>query len=408
MEPFARTPAADRLPVRLRDRPGVLDAALAVLLLLIGAISRPTLSFATGPHTVYTLVVLGCTAAVVLRRMLPRLTLAVTAVLLLVHLFPAGDPGVFAAVICVLAAYTTQTQLAPPWRWFYLLTVYGGAVTAVLVSPLPSADVGPRDRAVAAGVVLAVLTVAVLAGVVRRQRRTRYTLAVERARELEARQGVERRLAAVQERTRIAREMHDILGHSLNAIAAQSEGVRHILRTDTGRADQALADIGQLSRRAVDDVRDLIDVLRTDEDGRTAPETAMRPTPALRDVPDLIASLRYTRAPVRLRVDGELGLVPGQVGLAAYRIVQEGLTNALKHADGAPITVRLDVEHRQVRVTVLNSRAANGRCPDAAEGGRGIVGMEERARALGGSVDTGPDPSTGGWRVTAVLPWTRS
>ncbi|WP_425517973.1 sensor histidine kinase [Polymorphospora rubra] len=370
---------------------------------MVGAISRPTLSFTTWPQTVHTLVVTGCAAALVLRRLHPRPALTVVAILLLVHLIAAIEPGICVALICLIAAYTTQTQLAPPWRWVFLAAVYSGAVAAIMMSPIPAPAVDVRGRLIAAGVVLTLLTLAALAGVIRRQRRARYVLAIERASMLEARQDAERRLAAVEERTRIAREMHDILGHSLNAIAAQAEGVRYVLRSDADRADQALADIGRLSRRAVDDVRDLIDVLTTD-----AAETSVLPTPSLGDMPDLIASLQYTRAAIRLQVDGDLDSVPGHVGLAAYRIVQESLTNALKHADGVPITVRVAVQDRHVEVAVLNSLAPAVPLPGRAAGGRGIIGMRERARALGGTVRAGPDPTTGGWCVRAMLPRSRA
>ncbi|MEV0732913.1 histidine kinase [Polymorphospora sp. NPDC050346] len=401
MEPFALAPAAERLQTVFRTRPWLLDTAVAVLVVVVGAISRPTLSFITWSQTVYTLIVVGCAAALVFRRLFPRPGLTVIAILLLGHLVAAIEPGLCVALICLIAAYTTQTQLTPPWRWVFLAAIYGGTVAAIMTSPIPAVDV--RGRLIVTGVVLTLLTLAALTGVIRRQRRTRYTLAVERANMLEAQQDADRRLAAVEERTRIAREMHDILGHSLNAIAAQAEGVRYVLRSDADRADQALADIGWLSRRAVDDVRDLIDVLTTD-----AAQTSVLPTPSLGDMPELIASLRYTKAAIRLQFDGDVDAVPGHVGLAAYRIVQESLTNALKHADGVPITVRVTVQDRHVEVAVLNPRAPAVPLPGTAAGGRGIIGMRERARALGGAVEAGPDPATGGWRVRATLPRSRA
>lgn len=403
MEPLARTRSADRLQSLLRERPWIADTAVAAIVFVIGVLSRPGVSFATGVRVVSSMIVLGCSAVLVLRRVRPRLALTVTALLLVVQLLVVREPGVFPAVICLIAAYTTQTQLAQPWRWLFAAAVYVGAVAAVLVSPISLLGADGRGRLVAIGVVLALVTVAILAGVVRRHRRARYALAVERAEVLEAQQHAVRQLAAVEERNRIAREMHDVLGHSLNAIAAQAEGVRYVLRSDPERADQALADIGRLSRKAVNDVRDLIDVLAAGD-----ADTTMRPMPSLRDVPELVGTLHHARATIRLRTEGDLDSVPSHVSLAAYRIIQESLTNALKHSDGAPITIRIIVDNQRIELTVVNAAAPATLTHAEATGGRGLVGMQERSRALGGTVEAGPDPTTGGWRVTASLPWGRA
>jgi signal transduction histidine kinase len=204
----------------------------------------------------------------------------------------------------------------------------------------------------------------------------------------------------VEERARIAREMHDILGHSLNTIAVQAEGARYALRADPDRADQALADIGRLSRAAVDEVRDLIDVLRTDDD-----PAATHPTPSLRDLPHLIGTFQRVGTSIRLRLDGEVNDVPRQVGLTAYRIIQESLTNAITHAADAPVLVRATIVERALDVLVTNGRPH--RTNTRQGGGHGLIGMRERVLALGGTIDAGPDPATGGWRVAARLPWSR-
>jgi len=403
MESHPRPTALGRFLTLLRDWPWSADLPLALLAVVIGALSRPTMSFATTAQTVYTLVVLGCAAALVIRRIRPLLSLTIIGALLLVYLLVVREPGVFSGVVCVIAAYTTQTQLVSPWRWVTAAAIYLGACAAILTAPVLAGGAEWSMRAAVAGVVVVVLTVAILAGVIRRDRKRRYEDALERAASLEARRETERRLAAVEERTRIAREMHDVLGHSLNVIAIQAEGVRYLARADPERADQALADIGHLSRNAVDDVRDLIDVLTT---GDTVPSP--RPTPSLRDIPALIGDLRHTTEPIRLLVDGDLALVPGPVSLAAYRIVQESLTNVLKHADGAAATIHITVRPEQVDLMVLNTQATISGTPTDTGNQRGIVGMQERAHAHGGTFAAGPDPNTGGWRVTARLPWGRS
>jgi len=400
MEPFTSPATRDRLRTAWQEYPWVADLVLAVFVGVLGAISRPSLSFTTPEQTAYSIIVFGCSVALIFRRMRPRLTLAVIGVLLVLHLVVVQELTVFASAVCLIVAYTTQTQMLPPWRWGYVAAIYVGAGMAVLTSPTPTADTDWMIKLVIAAATAALITVAILAGIVRRNQKTRYEDALERTAFLEARQEAERRLAAVEERTRIAREMHDVLGHSLNTIAVQAEGVRYVIRTDPQRTDQVLADIGRLSRTAVDDVRDLISVLATDDDG----DAPIRPTPTLRDVGELISDLQYTRAAIRLQVEGDLSSIPDQVGLAGYRIIQESLTNVLKYADGAAVNVRIVVHDAAVKLTVLNTASGESRTARG-DSHHGIIGMQERARALGGTLTAGPDPTTGGWSVAATLPW---
>lgn len=399
MEPSTFATVADRFQTTLNPRPWLLDTVLAIGVVVVAAISRPGLSVETPMEVLYVGIVIASAAALILRRTRPLASLGAIAVLMLVHLVAGIELGLCTALVCTIAAYTTQTQISRPWRWIALSTVYAGAGSAILTAPIAAPGIGVRERlaAVAAGLVW--LTVAVLAGTVRRQRQIRYEAAIERASVLQAQQVAERRIAVLEERTRIAREMHDVVGHSLNAIAVQAEGVRYVLRADADRADRALADIGELSRAAVDEVRELLDVLADDE--QNAP---VRPTPTVRDVPELIGSLRYTSAGIRLRIEGDTEAVPDHIGTTAYRVVQEGLTNALKHAQGAPVTVYLAVRDHAMDVAILNTASTTHAEPKSG-GGHGIAGMRERVRASGGVLLAGPDSATGGWRVSANLPW---
>ena len=384
----------------LHARPWLTDAVVAAFVGLLGLISSPTVSFATASQIIYTLIVLGCCVAMLFRRRHPHAALAAMALLLLGHLTLVDEIGVFAGVVCLIAADTTQTRLTPPCRWVCLAVVYAGAATAILLSSAPAIGEDWHARAIVLVAVLAALTVAALAGVVRRHARARYEAAIERAAILEAQQDTERRLAGVEERNRIAREMHDVLGHSLNAVAVQAEGARYVLRTDPEQADRALATIGQLSRSAVDEVRELIDVLRTEDEAAST-----RPAPSLRDVPDLIGTVRHTGTTIRLRSEGDIETVPGHVSLTAYRIVQESLTNAIRHAEHATTMIHITVGTRSVDLVTANGGPI--RAATMADTGHGIIGMRERAHALGGTLDAGPDPATGGWRVHAHLPWSR-
>lgn len=400
MESFAPLPDAGRIRAISRGRLWPVDLLLALTIGVLGVIGRPAAGTAAGYVAAYGVIVAGCCVALVFRRLRPRLSLTVIATLLVAYLVTMQQPGVFVLAVCAVAAYTTQTRLKAPGRWVFAGGIYAGSAAAAALSPIPPAVGELQGRVLAVLAAMVLLTAATLTGVVRRYRHARYRHALERADSLERQQGVERRLAAVEERTRIVREMHDVLGHSLSAIAMQAEGVRYVARADSDRADQVLADIGHLSRKAVDDVRDLIAVLSTD-----AQEAALHPSPSLNDLPELIGSLRYTKAPIRLHVDGELDSVPGHVGLAGYRIIQEALTNALKHADGAPITVHVAVSERVVRLSVLNIALWEPRQGEPSLTGNGLIGMQERARAIGGKFEAGLDSTTGGWRVAARLPW---
>lgn len=399
MEPRSAGTAIGRFLTSLAPRFAPNDIALATAAVLAGAVGQPAVP--TSPERVgYWVVVIGCCAALLVRTRLPSVCLTALAMFLLLHLTLTGQLTVFAAVICLVAAYTAQGRLEPPRRWAYLALTYAGAVVAVLVTPDPVlGDAWPTRWAVAA-FTGTMITVTALAGTLRRRGRARVDMALDRAAILEAQQDTERRLAAMEERTRIAREVHDILGHSLGAIAVQAEGARYVLTTDAAAADGALAAIGRLSRGAVAEVQELVDVLRTDDELMDR-----RPTPTLDDLPELIGTFQHSGAAVRLLLDGETRDVPAHVGVAAYRIVQESLTNALKHSGQAPVLIRVRVMERRADLLVLNGRPTRPLHGAATCLGHGLTGMNERVRALGGMFDAGPDSATGGWRVAATLPW---
>lgn len=374
-----------------------------LVLAVIGFLSYPVVSWETPTQIVYGVIVLGCCLALIWRRCSPRMVLATVAVLLVVHVLVVDQLSVFAGLVCLIAAYTAQTQVTPPWRWIAIAAIFAGSAWAMLFvsDDMLLSDV--RTKLIIVLAVWALIAVAALLGSIRRRNRARVEGALERASLLEAQQDTERRLASLEERHRIAREMHDILGHSLNTIAVQAEGARYVLRSAPEQTDQALAAIGRLSREAVDEVRDLLDVLRTD-----APSAGLIPTPHIHDVAGLIGSYQHTGANIHLHHNGDPGNVPSQVGLAAYRIVQEALTNAIKHAESVPIMVRIDIRANAIDLLVINSiGAATEEAVSQRRRGHGLIGMEERVRALGGTIETGPDTTVGGWRVAATLPWTR-
>jgi signal transduction histidine kinase len=200
-----------------------------------------------------------------------------------------------------------------------------------------------------------------------------------------------------EERLRIARELHDIIGHSLGTIAVQAGVGRHLMDSEPEKAADALDSIAKISRDSLDEVRSAVAALRDDE-------PPYRPAPSLADLPDLIETVRSTGLAVELKLPNDLEAIPRQTGAAVYRITREALTNVVRHAHAANASVQ--VEHHDGRVEVAirddGGGAGNGRGQDSG-GGHGIAGMRERAEALGGHLSAGP-ASDGGFLVSASLP----
>lgn len=195
-----------------------------------------------------------------------------------------------------------------------------------------------------------------------------------------------------QERTRIAAEVHDVLGHALTVAVLHIGSARLALDEDPAEADRRLAEAERVTRTGLDEVRASVGLMRADASGTVAP------LPDARALPELVASFREAGTDVDLEVAGDAAALGPTRGLATYRIAQEALTNATRHAPGSPVTVRLDVAGSGATLTVRNAAAAD----PAAVAGSGIQGMRERAEALGGRCTAGPSAS--GWSVEAVLP----
>ncbi|WP_369186783.1 sensor histidine kinase [Streptomyces sp. R08] len=223
----------------------------------------------------------------------------------------------------------------------------------------------------------------------------------ERTREEEAR----RRVA--EERLRIARDLHDLLAHSITLIGVQTSVAAHVLAEDPDRLDRAavakaLDDIADTCRSARGELRTTLEVLRDHgpPDGMDGPLDERGPLPGLDGLPDLAAAARAAGAEVDLSVAADV--VPAAVGAAAYRIVQEALTNAVRHGGRADLTVRVGVHEREgaLWVDVTDDGAGSG---DGIPG-FGLVGMRERVRSVGGTLDAGPLGERAGFAVSAVLP----
>jgi signal transduction histidine kinase len=217
--------------------------------------------------------------------------------------------------------------------------------------------------------------------------------------------------ARAQERNRIARELHDVIGHTLTVSLLHVQGARLAVRHDPADAERALAEAERLGRECLAEVRVTVGMLREDDaaDGPAAspgggPAGGRAPLPGAGGLPALAEQYRSAGADVTLTIEGDIAALPATTGLAVYRIAQEALTNAAKHAPGAPTEIRLTVSPGEVTLTA-DSRAGPGRGPGAdASPGLGLVSMRERAESVGGHCEAGPGGR--GWLVHATLPLT--
>lgn len=201
--------------------------------------------------------------------------------------------------------------------------------------------------------------------------------------------------AAAEERARIARELHDVIAHSVSLMVVQAGAERRLLSDEERRTAQTLETIEASGREALAELRRLLGVLRVPSEERLAPQ------PGLARLPDLLAEAREAGQEVDFEVAGEARELGPGLDLTAYRIVQEGLTNARKHAPGASVSVRLRWEDGLLEVEVRNEGV--GAAVEAGSDGHGLIGMRERAAMYGASLETGSTPE-GGFRIRAGFP----
>ena len=436
------------------------DVIIALAFLFLSLIGRP--EAADGPTrgiapALYFLLVGACALAMVVRRHSPLLFVIVAGICLSAHLVVFTDFSIFFVVTGLIAVETTQSRLETPWRWAGLVLEFVGAAAATTRA---HELIGDQVHVGAGRFILLtnawlLVSVAAFVGAARRRSRDRYNQAFERAAVLEAQQAAERRLAVIETQQRIARDVHDLLGHSLTVIAMQAEGARAILVTDPAAADEALAVIGETSRRSVDEVRSLVDMLRSDVDGGAAAGDDTGADPDDRSGSDSdtgsgatgdtvetvdaeigalagsgvaasghedrlellrepVRQARHAGLPVTLETD-PTDRIPAATAQVLHRVVQEALTNVLRHAPGADTRVLLRTEMGRVALVVENALAPHPPGPQASDAhvgdgedgpvhrGFGLIGMRDRVIDLGGSFTAGPTPE-GGWRVRAELP----
>jgi signal transduction histidine kinase len=373
----------------LRRHEAVVDAAVPVL---VGAVIVTGEVLHGGDVRVVTvLLALASAATLFARRRWPGWTLAVSGVLV-AALF---DIDRSASTVAVLAPAVALYSLALTRGRKAQLLAGVAAVGAVLLADLLHS--GQPGVLQTLGHVLLVAIPLLAAEQVRTHRayvrllRERLELA-ERTREEEAARRAE------QERLRIARELHDVVAHTLTEINVQAGSTAE--RTTAGDARATLETIEQASHQAIGELRAILGILR-DPDNSEAPRT---PAPTIQEIAALVDRARHTGLDVDLEMSGEVpARLSDAVSLAAYRIVQESLTNARRHTPGAPVTIRLDYDSSHLRIAVDNPVASNNGTNGAKAPGVGIAGMTERATALGGTLRAGANH--GRFRVDAELPY---
>ena len=366
---------------RWRPDPVRFDAGLAIVLVVAAELEIWLTNDAGGYRTVATIVAPVLAASVAVRRLYPLLAGLVAQGTMCLTFGVWGDTQIFGSSVAWLCALYGMTVWTTPRRFAV------GAVF-VLVSDLAAAagPVGTLKKSVPFAVITLVVMLLVRRVVGDRERRAQLA---ERERDVAAREAV------VEERARIARELHDAIAHNVSMMVVQAGAERRTLEPESGPTREVLATIEQIGRGALTEMRRLVGMLRSDAGDPLSPQ------PGLGDLPTLVGQVREAGLPIELHVEGEPRELPVGLELSAYRIVQEALTNALKHAGDARATVRVSYAPDSLELEIVDDGA--GGPLRTAGGGHGLVGMRERVALYGGRFDAGRAPS-GGFAIRVLLP----
>jgi signal transduction histidine kinase len=365
----------------LPSRSSAFDVVLAVTLAVVGIIDALTSSTWPQPYIASAALVAFSALCLAWRRRRPLLAYAGTMGALAVISVALGHTEAGAGII--IAFIATYTVAAYGDNLAYAIAV--GLIFAVS----NSAGQAPEEAVWDAAFNVVALTLPFAAGVtVRALRRRTATLETE--------QTVAAAKAAEEERRRIARELHDIISHGLGLVVLQAGVADQVLDRDPDRARQALAQIRQTGQEAIGELSTLVGLIRENL------PTSADPQPTLADIERLVESTRAAGLEVQLHTQGPARPLPAAVELNAYRVVQEGLTNALKHAGRAKVNVVLHYLPSNLEIEIVD----DGHATQRGSGGRhGLPGLRERVAVFGGRFEAGSQPE-GGWRIRASFPTT--
>lgn len=391
----AEQPPLPRAPGSwLRERVWLLDLLVA---LAVFVYNLPTLAvYSSDPMRLaaLTAVSAGICGPYLFRRRYPLAVLGVMLAAAFVHPL-LGAPIIIADFMLLLAVYNVATR----FQWWVSLPAAAATVIWLLFTVLPSLNevflnIGEF------GLLVVLVAWVWTWGTLVRIRRCYVANLQEWARQLERERETQAQIAVAEERARIAREIHDIVSHSLGVVVVMSEGAASKVDSEPERARSAMLGVRDTGRTALAEMRRMLGVLRDDEPGSHAPQ------PGIDELEQLVQESKKASLPVMLIVEGEPVPVPVGVDLAVYRIVQEALTNARKHAGGSVrnVEVRLHYGGTELEVRVIDDGQGFRGEHDGQAVGHGLVGMRERVAAYGGTLRAGMRPS-GGFEVRAVLPF---
>ncbi|MFI6981937.1 sensor histidine kinase [Embleya sp. NPDC050154] len=378
----------------LRGRPLLVDGAWALLLLMFGLfeviIDQP------GPPDVPHLIALGTMSIVLLiRRRNPTLALVVTVAIGIFQLFDDIPPGLEALAMPAIA----YSAAAYSPRWASRTALVGGVLApiAAMLRWWDNPDVPTTGIVFFTLLLMGPFVIAWVLGDSMRTRRAYYVELEDRADRLERERDQQAQIAAASERARIARELHDVVAHNVSVMVVQADGAAYALDGAPELTREALGTISATGREALAEMRRLLGVLRSQNEG-----DAYVPQPGVEQLEDLLERVRSAGLPVGLAVEGVPVELPQGVALTVYRIVQEALTNTRKHGGpNAEAMVRLRYLGEDVELDVGDD--GRGAAAPGDGMGHGLVGMGERVALFGGRLETGPR-SGGGWQVRARLP----
>jgi signal transduction histidine kinase len=376
----------------LRRHPVLVDSILAFVVLVTGL----PLVF-DGRHWILAPFVLLMTVPVAFRRRIPALAFltggAGCAALVLSRAGPTPAVVAMAVLLYTLAAYRPRRESVAG----LLACLLGAAVAVTFWVGLPTRP--DQHGSFMATMIVFGLTAVVswVLGDSMHYRRAYYLALEDRAARLERERDAQARIAVAAERARIARELHDVVAHNVSVMVVQADGAGYALDPDPERARQALAAISATGRHALAEMRHLLGVLRSDDD-----QADLAPVPGIDQLRDLLEQTRAAGRTVSFTLDGVVRPLPEGVGLAAYRVVQEALTNVRKHGGiGASVCVALRYSEHELGVQVTDDGHGMTAADDGA--GLGLTGMRERVGMYGGTMNAGPRPA-GGYRVSVTLP----
>lgn len=295
-----------------------------------------------------------------------------------------------ADIALLIALYTVAAHASRQRMWLAIGVLEGGVLLAAI-------RWAPDDRGAETFIGLSAMVVAAsVIGINMRGRRAEMALLEERAQRLERERDQQAQLAVAGERSRIAREMHDIVTHNLSVMVALADGAVFAQDRTPELATTAMRQVSTTGRQAITDMRRFLGVLRADE-----PDALRHPMPAIAQLEPLADQVRAAGLPTLLEVHGDPSVAPAAAQLTVYRLVQEALTNTLKHTPpGTKATVRVSCGPQEITVDVTDTGPTT-KFP-AATTGHGLHGMRERAAAYNGELTAGPRPG-GGWQVRAAL-----